>query len=215
MANELGIGIQELLALGREHADRPEEPFCMPLLALRLAYRSNGVSKLHGEVARGMWQGYWPGVPREEVPISHVTNGIHTRTWMSHDGGPAGPVPRPGGRRPPRTTRGLGQDRGDSRCELWRVHVRRREWMIAAIRRRLRTSSRGAVRRRRKSSAADEMLDPEALTIGFARRFAPYKRATLLFRNLDRLRNIVTNSERPVQFIFAGKAHPHDGAARS
>jgi starch phosphorylase len=215
MANELGISTRDLLALGREHADRNEEEFCMPLLALRMAYRSNGVSKLHGEVARGMWQGYWPGIPREEVPILHVTNGIHTRTWTS-----------------PTMSDLLDQylspswAEADERsslwkrideipdAELWRVHVRRREWMIAAVRRRLRDQLKGRGAPPAEIKAAEEVLDPEALTIGFARRFAPYKRATLLFRNLERVTALVANKERPVQFIFAGKAHPNDGAGK-
>ncbi|MCK4343357.1 MAG: alpha-glucan family phosphorylase [Phycisphaerae bacterium] len=215
MAQELGISTAELLGFGREHPDRSEELFTMPLLALRMAYRSNGVSKLHGEVARGMWQGYWPGVPREEVPIKHITNGIHTRTWMSPTmadlfdqylapGWPEAAEDDPLWRRIDEIPD----------AELWRVHVRRREWMIAALRRRTRNQLRGRGAPPAEIKAADEILDPEALTIGFARRFAPYKRATLLFRNLERFKAIVTNKERPVQFVFAGKAHPNDGAGK-
>jgi glycogen phosphorylase len=215
MAYELGISTKELLALGREHADRNEEEFCMPLLALRMSYRSNGVSKLHGDVARGMWQGYWPGIPREEVPIAHVTNGIHIRTWTSPTMsdlleqylGPGWPEAE--------------QDdplwqRIDEipDAELWRVHVRRREWMIAALRRRLRDQLKGRGAPPAEVKAAEEVFDPEALTIGFARRFAPYKRAALLFRNLDRLRALTDHRERPIQFVFAGKAHPNDGAGK-
>ncbi len=215
MAEELGITMRDLLALGREHADRVEEEFCMPLLALRMAYRSNGVSKLHGDVARGMWQGYWPGIPRDEVPIAHVTNGIHTRTWTGPtmaelldqylapgwaEADPNDPVWKRIDEIPD--------------TELWRVHVRRREWMIAAVRRRLREQLRGRGAPPAEIKAAEEVLDPEALTVGFARRFAPYKRATLLFRNLDRLSALIANRERPIQFIFAGKAHPNDGAGK-
>lgn len=215
MAAELGISTRELLALGREHPDRPDEEFCMPLLALRLAYRSNGVSKLHGEVARGMWQGYWPGIPREEVPITHVTNGIHLRTWMSPTMADLFDQYLPPGWQEATEDDPLWQRIDDiPDAELWRVHVRRREWMIAALRRRMRNQLKGRGAPPAEVRAADEVLDPEALTIGFARRFAPYKRATLLFRNLDRLRAIVANKERPVQFIFAGKAHPNDGAGK-
>lgn len=215
IANELGISMRDLLALGRERADRTEEEFCMPLLALRMAYRSNGVSKLHGEVARGMWQGYWPGIPREEVPILHVTNGIHTRTWTS-----------PTMSDLLEQYLGPGWAEADEHssiwerideipdAELWRVHVRRREWMIAAVRRRLRDQLKGRGAPPAEIKAAEEVLDPEALTIGFARRFAPYKRATLLFRNLERVTAIITNKDRPVQVIFAGKAHPNDGAGK-
>ncbi len=215
IARDIGISTADLLALGREHADRKEEEFCMPLLALRMAYRSNGVSKLHGDVARSMWQGYWPGIPREEVPIAHITNGIHTRTWTSPTmadlldqylapGWPEAAEDDPLWERI--------EEIPDA--ELWRVHVRRREWMIAAVRRRLRDQLKGRGAPPAEIRAAEEVLDPEALTIGFARRFAPYKRATLLFRNLDRLRAMVENQERPIQFIFAGKAHPNDGAGK-
>jgi starch phosphorylase len=215
MVDELGISLKELLALGREHAERSEEEFCMPLLALRIAYRSNGVSKLHGDVARGMWQGYWPGIPREEVPIAHVTNGIHTRTWTSPTMadlleqylGPGWPEAE--------ENDPLWQRIDEiPDAELWRVHVRRREWMIAALRRRLREQLKGRGAPPAEIKAAEEVLDPEALTVGFARRFAPYKRAALLFRNLDRLRALIENRERPIQFIFGGKAHPNDGAGK-
>ena len=215
MAHELGIGTRDLLALGREHEDKPEEEFCMPFLALRLSYRSNGVSKLHGEVARGMWQGYWPGVPREEVPIGHVTNGIHIRTWTSPTMAELlEQYLAPNWPEANEDDDLWNRVRDIPDAELWRVHVRRREWMIAAIRRRLRQQLKGRGAPPAEVKAAEEVLDPEALTIGFARRFAPYKRATLLFRDIDRLARIVTSKERPVQFIFAGKAHPHDGAGK-
>jgi starch phosphorylase len=215
MANEVGITPRDLLALGREQADRTEEEFCMPLLALRMSYRCNGVSKLHGEVARGMWQGYWPGIPREEVPIAHVTNGVHTRTWT-------GPTMAdlldqylgPGWAEAPEDDQTWQRIEDIPDAELWRVHVRRREWMITALRRRLRDQLKGRGAPPAEIKAAEEVLDPEALTVGFARRFAPYKRATLLFRNLDRLKAIVSNKNCPVQFIFAGKAHPNDGAGK-
>jgi starch phosphorylase len=215
MSKALGIGVNELLSLGREDHAREDEHFTMPLLALRLSYRSNGVSKLHGEVARGMWQGCWPGVPKEEIPIAHVTNGIHTRTWMS---------PTMADLFDQYLAPGWSEAAEDDPvwqkvdeipdAELWRVHVRRREWMIAAVRRRARNQLKGRGAPPAEIKEADEILDPEALTIGFARRFAPYKRATLLFRNLDRFREIVSNKKRPVQFVFAGKAHPNDGAGK-
>lgn len=215
MAKELGISNDELLALGREHEDKPEEEFCMPFLALRLAYRSNGVSKLHGEVARGMWQGYWPGIPREEVPITHVTNGIHTRTWTSQEMSDLfDQYLAPGWQEALPNDPIWNRFEQIPDAELWRVHVRRREWMIAALRRRLKTQLKGRGAPPAEVKAAEEVLDPEALTIGFARRFAPYKRATLLFRNIERLKALVNNGKRPIQFVFAGKAHPHDGAGK-
>lgn len=215
LAHELGISAAELLATGREHPDRDDEPYTMPLLALRMSYRSNGVSKLHGEVARSMWQGYWPGVPREEVPIAHVTNGIHTRTWMSQQMADLLDQYLAPGWQEAEENDPLWQ-RVDEipDAELWRVHVRRREWMIGALRRRLRTQLKGLGAPPAEVKAAEEVLDPEALTIGFARRFAPYKRATLLFRNLERLKAIVSSRDCPVQFVFAGKSHPADGAGK-
>ena len=215
MAGELGITVDDFLALGCEQPGNDHDEFCMPLLAMRMAFRTNGVSKLHGEVARGMWQNYWPGVPREEVPVSYVTNGIHTRTWTSPTmadlleqylgpGWPEAEVGDPVWQR-------IDEIPG---AELWRVHVRRREWMIAAIRRRLKDQLRGRGAPPAEVKDAEEVLDPEALTIGFARRFAPYKRATLLFRSVERLTSLIENEDRPVQFVFAGKAHPHDGAGK-
>ncbi len=217
MAAELGLSFADFLALGREGLNNGNGPveFCMPILALRTSYRSNGVSKMHGEVARGMWQSYWPGVPREEVPIIHITNGIHTRTWMSQPMADLieqylGPAWDEAETDDPRWNR--FHEIPDA--ELWRVHVRRREGMIANVRRRLRDQLKGRGAPPAEIRAADEVLDPEALTIGFARRFAPYKRATLLFRNLERLGKLIASREQPVQFIFAGKAHPADGAGK-
>lgn len=211
LASELGLSNDDFISLGREHIGDPHSAFCMPVLALRTAFRSNGVSKLHGEVARSMWQSYWPGLPREEVPIKHVTNGIHLRSWIN-----------------PSMNELLEQYLGPNWAELeandpvwdrineipdpelWRVHVRRREHLVADVRRRLRIQLRGRGAPATELKAAEEVLDPEALTIGFARRFAPYKRATLLFSDLERLRSIVNNVEMPVQIIFSGKAHPAD-----
>ncbi|MBU0637902.1 MAG: alpha-glucan family phosphorylase [Planctomycetes bacterium] len=215
MANELGISIDEFLALGREDATQAEGSFCMAVLALRMAYRANGVSKLHGEVARGMWRQCWPGVPREEIPITHVTNGIHTRTWLSRTMaelfdqylGPAW-VETPDDPAVWRRVDAIPD------AELWRVHVRRRERLIATLRGRLRDQLKRRGAPPADIKAADEVLDPEALTIGFARRFAPYKRATLLFRNSARLAALLNDPERPVQLVFAGKAHPADGAGK-
>jgi starch phosphorylase len=212
---ELGISMEELQGLGRENPWKVEDPFCMPILALRLSYRSNGVSKLHGEVARGMWRSYWPGVPRDEIPIMHITNGVHTRTWMNPQMADLldqylGPAWSEADADDPLWKRIDEIPDG----ELWRVHVRRRERMIVVVRRLLRDQLKRRGAPPAEIKAAEEMLDSEALTIGFARRFAPYKRATLLFRNPERLAAILKHKDRPVQFIFAGKAHPADGAGK-
>ncbi len=215
MAGELGVSFDEMMHLGLENHGSADDSFVMPILALRTSYRSNGVSRLHAEVARGMWQNCWPGVPKEEIPIAHITNGIHTRSWMNPAMGelfdqylgPGWADAPPGD---------ALWDRIDEipDAELWRVHVRRREWMIAAVRRRMRDQLKGRGAPPAETKAAEEVLDPEALTIGFARRFAPYKRATLLFRNFERLAALLASRDRPVQFIFAGKAHPNDGAGK-
>ncbi len=215
MAKELGISNQDLLRLGREAHDQEHGAFCMPLLALRTAYRSNGVSALHGEVARSMWRSCWPGIPAEEVPIKHVTNGIHLQFWTSPQMAELldqylGPTWSDEPDDPANWKR--VDDIPDT--ELWRVHERRRERMIAEVRMRLRNQLKRRGAPPAETRAAEEVLDPEALTIGFGRRFAPYKRATLLFRDLDRLRALVASNERPVQFIFAGKAHPADGGGK-
>ena len=208
---ELGISWDDFLALGRENPANPEEPFCMTVLAIKMADRSNGVSKLHGEVSRRMWRAIWPDVPEYEVPVYSITNGIHTKSWIS--GEMAQLLDRYLG---PRWTR----DPHDSSVwkrisdipgeELWRTHERRRERLVAFARRRLHEQLARRGSSPRELRLAEEVLDPEALTIGFARRFAPYKRAVLLLRDIERLTRILANREKPVQFIFAGKAHPAD-----
>jgi len=215
MADELKITVEELLALGRESADSDKQDFCMPVLALRTSFRSNGVSKLHGEVAAGMWQNHWPGVPREEIPITYITNGVHTLSWISAEMAELfDHYLGPGWAEAPPNSKIWDRVEEIPAAELWRVHVRRREHLVAIVRKRLREQLRRRGAPPAEIKAADEVLDPDALTIGFARRFAPYKRATLILRNLDRLAALLRNNERPVQFIFAGKAHPADGAGK-
>jgi len=215
MWRELGVTRDQFLALGRLTQD-PAEPFNMAVLAIHTAGFVNGVSRLHGEVSRGMWQRAWPGVPESEVPIAHITNGVHAGTWISKEmqelyARYLGPEwsEEPGDTE---VWRGVNQIPAE---ELWRTHERRRERLVAFARRRLaeQLERRGAARS--DVARAEEVLDPEALTIGFARRFATYKRATLLLRDPERLARILTSTERPVQIIFAGKAHPRDDAGKS
>lgn len=215
LAAELGVSMADLLAIGRENPAHADEPFCMAILALRLARRSNGVSRLHGEISRGMWTHCWPDLPPQELPITHVTNGIHTRSWLS------APMAElfdqylgPGWAEDPQAAERWRRVEEIPEAELWRVHERRRERLVAVIRRRLREQCRRRGSPPAEIKAADEVLDPKALTIGFARRFAPYKRATLLFRNPQRLAALLRDVDRPVQFIFGGKAHPRDGAGK-
>ncbi|MCU0610311.1 MAG: alpha-glucan family phosphorylase [Candidatus Eisenbacteria bacterium] len=208
---ELGIALEEFLALGRRDGADSSSPFSMAVLALRLSGHANAVSALHGEVSRRMWESMWPGVPRSEIPIGHITNGVHTRTWLSDEFerlydlylDPAW-IDNPIDRR--LWTR---VDRIPD-AELWRSKERLRERLIDYSRRKLRTQLERRGAHKNTILQASEVLDPEALTIGFARRFATYKRATLIFRDPDRLESILTNAERPVQLIFAGKAHPKD-----
>ncbi len=211
----LGISLDQFMALGRRNPQDQGELFCMTVLALRLSISSNAVSKLHGEVSRRMWNGLWPGVPLEEVPIGHITNGVHFRSWISYEMNQLyDRYLGPRWREEPADQALWRRAQSIPGEELWRTHERRRERLVALARRRLREQliRRGAPQA--EIDAADEALDPEALTIGFARRFATYKRATLLLRDLDRLERIVNQPGRPVQFIIAGKAHPRDEAGK-
>jgi starch phosphorylase len=211
----LGLSRQEFLGLGRMNPDDAEGYFCMAILAMRLANKVNGVSRLHARVSREMWQEVWPQVPQDEVPILGITNGIHPRSWISHDMADLydrylGPrwIERPADQSIwERVTRIPDE-------ELWRTHERRRERLVAFARRRLRAQLEQRGGSPSELSHAEQVLDPEALTIGFARRFATYKRAALLFRDVERLARIVGDRDRPVQIIFAGKAHPRDNPGK-
>ena len=207
----LGISRHEFLALGRADLYNDGEPFNMAILASGLANYTNGVSRLHGQVARGMWQNLWPDVPQDEVPIDHITNGIHIPSWISGD--MAGLYDRylgPRWREDPADQTVWESINNIPDGELWRTHERRRERLVAVARRKLQKQLKRRGAPPAEIAQASEVLDPEALTIGFARRFATYKRATLIFRDIERLINILNDSERPVQIIFAGKAHPRD-----
>jgi len=211
MADELGLGIEGLLALGRQHPGDHSEAFCMTVLALRLSRYVNGVSELHGHVSRGMWQNVWPGAPRHEVPIGHITNGVHTRSWLCSEferlyDRYLGPRWHEETSDPDMWSR----VKNIPDAELWRGHERMRERLVGFVRDRLKGQLRKRGTNRAWIKQATEVLDPEALTIGFARRFATYKRAALILSDPDRLEKILNNPERPVQLIFAGKAHPKD-----
>jgi starch phosphorylase len=207
----LGISWKDFLALGREQSDDDHETFCMTVLALKMAAYANGVAKLHGVVSRAMWKGLWPGLPLEEVPIHHVTNGVHPRTWVSSP--MADLLNRYFGPRfedePTELSVWNRMDRISDE-ELWRTHERRRERLVAFARDRIRRHLKrtGAVERRVQQ--AEDALSPYVLTLAFARRFATYKRGNLLLRDPERLLRLVRDKERPIQLIFAGKAHPMD-----
>jgi starch phosphorylase len=213
---ELGLSREAFLDLGRIHPGRPAEPFNMAVLAIHTSGSANGVSRLHGRVSRAMWQDVWPGVPVDEIPISHITNGVHAQTWISSE--MRGLYDRYLGPRwaeEPGDTRVWTQGEQIPGGELWRSHERRRERLVSFARRRLAENLRQRGAGTSEIAQADEVLDSETLTIGFARRFATYKRATLLLRDIERLGRIINAQGRPVQFIFAGKAHPRDDAGKA
>jgi starch phosphorylase len=208
---QLKIDRSEFLGLGRQNPRDENEGFGMTVLAIRLANTTNGVSKLHGRVTRKMWRNLWPELPEAEVPIGSITNGVHTRSWLSTE--IAQLYDRYLGiqfeERP--TDYGIWK-RVDHipDAELWRTHERRRERLVAFARTRLKAQLKRRGAPPAEIARAEEVLDPDALTIGFARRFATYKRGTLIFRNIERLSAIINSKDRPVQIIFAGKAHPRD-----
>ncbi len=208
-ALQLGISFDQLMAVGKR-ADEPDETrFNMAVMGLRLAARSNGVAALHGDVSRKMFGGLWPDVPTDEVPITSVTNGVHAATWTSpeiDDLLSRALVPdwdHAGAADWARVT----NVRDD---ELWRARQQGRDRLVTFVRQRLQTSRLAHGDSRSDVAWTDEVLDPTALTIGFARRFATYKRATLLLSQPERLRALLLAPDRPVQFVFAGKAHPAD-----
>jgi starch phosphorylase len=213
--DEIGINREHFLSLG-EHQEPWGIAFNMTVLALKQAGLLNGVSKLHGAVSRDMWQGVWPDKPVDEVPIIAITNGVHVPTWISTELSHifdkyVGPEWRDSQDSPSLWER-LSAVPDD---EMWSVHLE--------LKRKMHGYLRQLVRQRWVNGATDptqvmtggSLLDPEALTIGFARRFATYKRATLIFRDLERLQRILLDSHRPVQIIFAGKAHPADEPGKS
>ena len=214
-AKELGLAFKVFLALGREDPRDETEQFCMTVLALRLSRFNNGVSELHGRVSRDMWKRVWPQYPVEDVPIEAITNGIHVPTWVAPDMGYLFDRYLGGNWREDPDCARIGEKyKSIPEVELWRTHERLRERLIGFVRARLREQITARGGRSWELQLADDVLNPQALTIGFARRFATYKRAYLLLRDKDRLMEILGNTQRPVQFIFAGKAHPQDNEGK-
>jgi starch phosphorylase len=211
LREQLGIGLDRLMAIGREDAHNHSEDFCMTVLGLKLSRRANAVSALHGEVSRNMWTGLYPGKAEDSVPIGHITNGVHVPSWLApqmsrlydrHLG--AGWNLRSA---EPSIWEGIENiDDG----ELWETHLSLKSRLLEFIRAR----AVGQSQRREESASTvqklSRLLTPDALTIGFARRFATYKRANLLLADIERLASMVNDANRPVQFVFAGKAHPRD-----
>ncbi|MBI5725915.1 MAG: alpha-glucan family phosphorylase [Planctomycetes bacterium] len=212
---QLGLSRDDFLALGRQQSGNKDEPMNLTVLALRLSSFRNGVSKLHGEVSRKLWANVWPGLPLGDVPITSITNGVHVRSWISHD--LATLYERylgPNWHEKPADIQAWKAIDHIPNTELWRTHERRRERLVAFARQRLlaQLTKRGGSAA--EMAAAEEVLDPEALTIGFARRFATYKRANLILSDLERLDKILNNPRLRVQIIFAGKAHPRDNPGK-
>jgi starch phosphorylase len=206
-----GISRSELESLSRERPDDANEPVCMTVLCLKLAAQVNGVAKLHGAVSRDMWKSVYGAKKSKDVPIGHVTNGIHVSTWLDPRAAlfwrdACGFDPHTASAR----NKGWKRAAAANPAAFWAMRTTLRTSLVRFARERL---ARAAERRGEGPSAIDEMLralDPNALTIGFARRFATYKRAPLLFTDIARLSKIGGDAKRPVQFIFAGKAHPRD-----
>ncbi len=212
---KLEISHEKFFDLGRNTNIHEHENFSLTVLALNLSGQANGVSKLHGEVSRGMWQKVWPGLPTHEIPIGHVTNGVHTFTWLHRE-----------------MIKLLDEYFGDD----WRENILNQQywdkfyqipdevlWEKIQVMRadqidHLRRYYKIRIERYGEGNAgypeAEDILDPDALTIGFARRFAPYKRALLFFRDPERVKKIMANKDKPVQILFAGKAHPANDAGK-
>ncbi len=207
---QLGLDRDAFLSLGRYDFAWGSQ-FSMTVLALRTTGKCNGVSRLHGQVSRRMWRSVWPDIAEPEVPIGHITNGVHTQTWLhgalaalfdeylEHDWREETDRPE--------TWQAIAHipDR-----DLWQQHTLAKREMIEMIRARLVGQDLRLGLSPAEVNAASHLLDPDVLTIGFARRFATYKRATLIFRDQDRLKRILNHPQHPVQIVFAGKAHPAD-----
>jgi starch phosphorylase len=210
---EVGVTIDDLMALGHRPTEERDERFNMAVMGLRLAGRSNGVAELHGEVSRDMFRDLWPDLPADEVPITSITNGVHAHTWTSPEISDV-------------LTRYVlpewdeaGTDRWARVAEapddeLWRAREQGRERLVVFVRRRLREGAQARGFSGSDVAWSDGVLDPRVLTVGFARRFATYKRATLLLSQPERLRRLLLDEDRPVQLVFAGKAHPADEAGK-
>jgi starch phosphorylase len=207
----IGLTSESLLGLGRENPNNQDELFCMTVLALRLSQRANAVSALHAETSRAMWAGLFRGKPEDDVPIGHITNGVHVPSWLA-----------------PQMFRlydrhlGTGWHQRSSEAkiwegiesvddgELWETHLNLKSQLLEFVRRRAVEQAELRGEPREVLQRLDRVLSPDALTIGFARRFATYKRANLILKDIETLASMVNDPKRPVQFVFAGKAHPLD-----
>jgi glycogen phosphorylase len=211
LRDQLGISHEQLMGLGRVNPTDHTEPFCMTVLGLKLSRKANAVSSLHGHISRRMWATMWPDRDEEEVPIGHITNGVHVPTWLAWQMAqlydrhfPAGWAQKIG---EPDVWQNIHTvDPG----ELWETHNALKNLLLAFVRRRVSRQCRRRGESDEVIEAARNLLDPNVLTLGFGRRFATYKRANLLFSDIDRIAALLNDKDRPVQIIYAGKAHPKD-----
>jgi len=236
LGEQVKLSHEQLMGLGRVKTDDPHEPFCMTVLALKVSRAANAVSELHGQVSREMWQVMYPGVPEAKVPIGHITNGIHVAGWMKGtvrkfwrerltvaDCGPGSDTTRFWKTKSGHdwaveiNARSFWNKMLDpdfiSDEELWALRYKLRRELLEFSRRRLLLQAQRVTHD--DFIAFDSLLNPDALTIGFARRFATYKRAPLIFEQFDHIVKLTRDTKRPVQFIFAGKAHPRDDAGKA
>jgi starch phosphorylase len=205
------IPFNDLLALGRREPNDLQEPFSMAICAFKTSAYRNAVSRLHRRISQQMWEGLWPKLPVWEVPITSITNGVHLPAWISGDlAGIYDHYLQPDWREGDIEPAMWAQIAEIPDAELWDAHRRRKRRLVTFVRERASASAAERNAPAPEIKRLQEVLDPEALTIGFARRFATYKRATLLFRDRERLKRILLNARMPVQIVIAGKAHPLD-----
>jgi starch phosphorylase len=211
LRDRLGLSLDQLMQIGRENPANPNEDFCMTVLGLKVSRRTNAVSGLHGHVTRAMWKGLYPDKSEDTVPIGHITNGVHVPTWLApqmfrlydrhlgtgwHEHSSE-----------PRIWEGIENvDDG----ELWETHLSLKQRLLEFVRSRAIEQSERRAEPLELRQRLGRILSPDALTIGFARRFATYKRANLILADIERLASLANDPKRPVQFVFAGKAHPRD-----
>ena len=211
---QVGLGFDEFFALGQTTVNQTDD-FSMTILALRTSRHANGVSKLHGEVSKGLWKDVWAGVPEDEVPITSITNGIHTKTWAAPEFIDL-------------YKKYLGADWEEHLTDvdywlrvnripddvLWETHQKLKARLVDFARERVRRQRERLGEAPSALREVNQLLNPDILTVGFARRFATYKRGALLFGQIERLLKLLGDTERPVQFVFAGKAHPKDDGGK-
>jgi starch phosphorylase len=215
LGESLGLPPGRMMEFGRVRPSDNNEMFCMTVVGLNMSRRANAVSSLHGEVSRAMWTELYPGKMEDAIPIGHITNGVHVPTWLAPQMARLydthfGTAWR---ERSSRATTWEGIESVDD-GELWETHLSLKSQLLEFVRARAVEQSK---RRNEPASVAQTLsraLSPDALTIGFARRFATYKRANMILANLEVLASMVNDPKRPVQFVFAGKAHPHDGPGK-